>query len=232
MRQFFSAREDDSHRILASLEQEAQSGMASVGAIAERLSHPDLQVRIKAAQSLGEIGDPAAIPKLQHALRQSYLQRSVWRHALAGWALTTLIVLASAALFLLAVIVCRGAPTADHKDYTRFGDWLIGLRRDQEPFVCACITALSRIAERDATPSSRAIVPFLQGIAVDPLHHSFYTRTSALRAAERIEAVTAQIKQIPLPSTPPSTPVAELPLAASGERTPTTSQQWDCRVSP
>jgi hypothetical protein len=216
MKQLLCRGGEDSSVTPEQVEQEANDGPLAIEQVARRLAHRDLKVRTRAAILLGEMADPAAIPYLQEALRRSFWQKNLWFHFLVGWLLTTLMVLGCAVLFLLLVIVSQGAPpTSDPGDYAAFGVWLVGLRRRQEPFVCACIEALERIAERDATPASRAIVPFLRGIAVDPLHHSDITRATARQAAHRIEAQTSHLKNVPLPAPPPQPTPAGLPVPST-----------------
>jgi hypothetical protein len=56
-------------------------------------------------------------------------------------------------------------------------------------------------------------VPFLRGIAADPLHHTGETRATARLAAERIEAKTAQVKHLPLAAAAPAAKPEQLPIA-------------------
>lgn len=75
-------------------------------------------------------------------------------------------------------------------------------------------TALYHAERRDSSPESSAIVPFLRGIAADPLHHTGETRATARLAAERIEDRTREIKHMPLAARAPEVEPAHLPVVA------------------
>lgn len=75
----------------------------------------------------------------------------------------------------------------------------------------AIAEALTRIVERTPTPDLRAILPELKAIAFDIVHQDKSTRAASRQAAQRIEALTEQLKNLPLPAAAPLSDAATLP---------------------
>jgi hypothetical protein len=88
-------------------------------------------------------------------------------------------------------------------------------RREASRLCQIIADALVRIAERRPTPELRAVIPDLKAIAADVLQQEKQARAASRQAAQRIEDLTEQLKNLPLPAAAPAPDAATLPRAAA-----------------
>ncbi len=186
-------------------------GAAAVEPLCLALRDKDLNVRVVAAESLRQVGDERAVQPLMEALRECFVRRSVrWQivigmvvpilqFALIAWALR----LEQSGSWLIALILSLATGAAIVIYHAKYAP------RDA---VCRAITeALARIAECNPTPELRSIIPDLKAIAADGMNYGKQTRAASRQAAQRIEALTEKLKNLPLPAAAPAPDVATLP---------------------
>jgi len=191
-----------------------QWGPPAVGPLCDALRDKDPEVRIASATSLGEIGDPAAVPPLTEALRACFVRRSArWQMVLGLLAIPGAIL-----LFLVCValaVVCRCGAGVFHS-FRIFGALFNHYReRRAQSRICGAVThALARIAERSPTPELRTLLPEMHAVAADMLQQEESTRTVTRDAARRIEDLTENLASLPLPTAAPGASGARLPRPA------------------
>jgi len=93
-------------------------------------------------------------------------------------------------------------------------------RRKNSPTVRAISQALAQIAERTPTSSLRAVLPELEVIAQDRIHHEPGAREASRAAARRIRELTADRESLPVPAAAPVPGVDVLPLPAEDPTLP------------
>jgi hypothetical protein len=87
-------------------------------------------------------------------------------------------------------------------------------RRKQSKVACAITEALVLIAERNPRPEMHQLVPELRAVAGDRVQHEQATRDASRRAAERIEALTAAVHNLPVVAATPRADPSTLPQPA------------------
>jgi hypothetical protein len=92
-----------------------------------------------------------------------------------------------------------------------------GARRKRSKVACAVTEALVKIAEANPRPELHRLVRDLRATAGDRLQQEKETRAASLRAADRIEALTATLRDLPMPAATPETDPRVLPLPTSQE---------------
>jgi HEAT repeat protein len=191
-------------------------GAAAVEPLCLALRDKDVNVRIAAAESLGLVGDERAVQPLMEALRGCFVKQSAYLQLAAALLFIGLIVILWIGNILTSLIFSPSVISG----VVRSG--LVGIvvgfaipyylqRRSQSKLCQAFTETLVRIAERNPTPELRNILPDLKAIAVDVLHQEESTRTTSRQAARRIEALTEQLKSLPLPAAAPAPDAATLP---------------------
>lgn len=186
-----------------------------LSALVAALESPQVHVRRAAAEALGELGDTRAVQPLLAALRRCFRHGNARYQRYIG-------VAAVAALVILALGLVTGVLA-----FQAFGviGGLVNLvasivrgylkrSRANSPVVRAITGALARIAEQNPTPELSTAVADLEAVAADAVHQDRQTRTVSREAAEKIEALTERIKNLPLIAAPPETGTADLPLPA------------------
>ncbi|MFN3648513.1 MAG: HEAT repeat domain-containing protein [Armatimonadota bacterium] len=186
--------------------------------LCEMLRDGDYYARSTAAWTLGEIGDERAIGPLCKALRSCFVGRSAERQLRLG----LLVAIGWGALFCVAM----GA--AFESELAGAGGFLFGSmagftsrihsyfasRRQTGDYSRAVTKALVQIGERTPTPELRRVLPDLRVVAKDRLQHDPRTREASRAAVERIEALTENLKDLPLPG---GTSVDEASLPRVGQ---------------
>jgi hypothetical protein len=194
----------------------ARGGEVAEDALCLALEHRDRNTHIAAAQALGVIGGPRVVPHLLAAHRRCFLGRSARGQLFLG-----LGILAAVSLTFFAFT--WGTYTAKMFGLTSSGQFIIrgGIayfhkRQEQSRVAAAISDALLQIAERSSAPEIHRIVPELRMVSRDRLQHSRETRAAARNAADRIEALTASLQQLPLASSAAEAPAAaQLPCPSS-----------------
>jgi hypothetical protein len=99
---------------------------------------------------------------------------------------------------------------------------IIEFQRGQEPFILACVDALALIAERAPSPESRQLLPQFHALSADDVHLTQRTRAAVINAAERLDAATRNLAELPTPACAPETSTESLPVTTE-ERVQTVS---------
>ena len=198
-------------------------GTAAVEPLCLALRDKDLNVRVVAAESLGQVGDARAVQPLLDALRDCFVFRSSRAHLIIG----AICVLLAGMLWLSAVILTMELglsvfwrvlikAVAVMVSLVPCIPLLFKFKATPEEFDRVCqsiIDALKRIAEREPVPELRAAIPDLSCLATDDIYQKRQTRNAAREAAQRIETLTEQLKSLPLPAAAPAPDAATLPRA-------------------
>lgn len=187
-------------------------GSAAVEPLCLALRDKDLNVRAAAAESLGHIGDERAVQALVEALRGCFIGQSTrWQLVIGGIAI---------------LIILIAAIRMQYPLFGKIGGLLLplllvfqmlvynGKRISQSIMLPAITKALTLIAERTPTPELRNVLPDLKAITADVLQQSKTTRAASRQAAQRIEALTEQLKNLPLPAAAPVPDADTLPRVA------------------
>jgi hypothetical protein len=190
-------------------------GAAAVEPLCLALRDKDLSVRVAAAESLGLVGDERAVQGLMEALWQCFVGRSARWQIIAGVGVfITLFLPSCIAIWAgrfwtfwmgLGFSVLGGMFTGMH-----VGKYFV-IRAAQSNVCHAIIAALMHIAECHPAPELRSILPDLKTLAIDVLQQDKQTRATSRQAAQRIEALTEQLKSLPLPAAAPAPAAATLP---------------------
>jgi len=212
----------------------AEHGPAAAPALAAALGDANLKVRLAAAEALGQVGDARSVAPLIEALRSLFPGKSARRSRLAIWLL--LITGVMAVFAVAAVMLVSGDGVGGLLISLLGGLCAAGAARSTGPSLSECCRvmaeALARIAERDPTPELLGATASLREIAADTLQQEPAARAACRAAAERIEALAAAARDLPVAASAPVTEAAEvlprpaeapaldptlLPRAASGE---------------
>lgn len=183
------------------------------------LADPDLTTRTEAAVALGKLGLEQSIPALMDAYRQCFLGQSArkqrWIGVLVACALLVLL-----ALFIWGTAAARaGGAIGCVNIFMQFPRIYLQNRRAQSKVACAITEALVAIAERNPRPELHRLIPELRAVAVDRIQHEPSTRDASRLAADRIEALTAALHDMPIAAGAPSLSAAEtLPRPAESPR--------------
>lgn len=170
------------------------------------LEDTDVEVQAAAAHALGRIGDTRALAALMHALHLTIEGRSRREYVLAFVGGLVGVVCFGFLLGPIPLLLVGHGIVVQAK-----GRW-------RASRLSAALTgALGDMAERNPTPELRRAVPDLRVVSADVFHYP-YARFISKEAAQRIEAATAHLKQLPIPSGLADLPLEALPLPASPER--------------
>lgn len=217
----------------------AAFGTRAVEPLCAALQDTDRSVRDAAANSLGVIGDVRAVGPLIDALRDAFAWRRPWVQFIAGLALVGVAIVAEVFVVLALVVVflillgltwlsidwgsgaglegiwsVGGSALKGTFNLFRIGDFFHYRRRQNE--YCETIAkALVRIAERSPSPQLRDALPDLGAVAGDFIQQDSRTRETARAVAQRIEALTAKLRNLPAPAHAPEADVSALPRAAT-----------------
>lgn len=185
-------------------------GPIAVEPLCLALRDANLRVRTAAAQSLGELEDPRALPPLVEALRSCFAGRSA-RYDFWVGVVETLMMLSALALTVVTFTAARGR--AIHGSTEMLSDFEES-RQERNDLVQAITTALAQIGERHPSPELRGIIPDLKIVARDVVQQRKSTREASRSAAARIEALTARLQDLPVPVTDSSPIRGHLPFPA------------------
>lgn len=188
---------------------------------AQALRDKDLHVRVAAAESLGLVGDERAVQALVRALKKMHLAENpihVWLHFFFKWIFLGTLVLSP----LISANRITGnieLTTLGFEILLVYEIILIALvgrrywraRHDHNRLCSAIADALMYIAERSSAPELRVAIHQLRTHAADIFHTDKHTRVALNRAAQRIEALTEHLKNLPLPAAAPAPDAATLP---------------------
>jgi hypothetical protein len=176
-------------------------------------------VHTAAAETLGEVGDERAIRPLADALQRCFDGGSAVRNVLLGigavFGMVVLLLLA-----LVTTIMTTGG--------TALWEWgkvvaeLWRSRRRRTERIRILTEALARISERTGSPELRRVLPDLRIVALDVLSQGRQTRATSRAAVARIEALTSELRDLPLPATgePLRTPTLPYPARPSETAVP------------
>jgi hypothetical protein len=183
--------------------------------LCEALRDPDLQVREAAAGVLGRHGDERAIGPLLEALRSGFVGRSARWNLLAGWglALATAVMFAGLGAGVLFLKV-GGMMWLALNIGTSIYKAIRTRRQERGRANPALIDALLTIGERSPTPELRAALPDLRAVSADVFQQAQNTRLLSRRAADRLEALTERLKDLPLTAQAPAASPDSLPRSA------------------
>ncbi len=180
------------------------------------LNAEEINVRVAAVESLGHIGDERAVQPLVEAFKRCFVGRSLWRQMLVSFVVFVVSMglammfheMSRGKSFIVAIffILCQMIASAIWFAY-------YGERKEVRKTCHAIAEALTSIVERTPTPELRAILPELKTIAFDIVHQDKSTRAASRQAAQRIEALTEQLKNLSLPASAPASDAATLPRA-------------------
>ena len=209
---------------LRELEAQSHRGRDGIVPIAAALNDRCITVRVEAARLLGQIGGPAEAVRLQEALFRAFRQRSPLGYRILGWVRVGGLGLAVGVMIVVIGILSLGQAfkLKDVKPGKIWSD-IVGFQRGEEPFVRACVEAIAAIAERAPTPESRRFLDQLHALANDEVHLAPATRTAIAASAERLDAATRRLAELPVPSEAEPPRVNELPVPAGEASQPLTA---------
>ena len=180
-------------------------------------------VRITAARALGELGNAEAVPALTAALRREMTGKTGARHFWLGLLLLSgrvLVGLVLAVLLVGLLILLRGQGwqllkglAVWYEDLVRY----VRERRSATQVMAAIAMALAVLAEKAPDPRMREVLPDLEMVGMDLMHHDARSREMNRMAVHRIDVLTRHLKDLPLPSQPPAPDMEALPIP-SGPR--------------
>lgn len=211
---------------LSSISSVQEADRDAIEPLLQALQDPEMDVRIAAAEALGRVGDARAIQPLVAALRATFGGKSGREFRTAGILLIVGVVVVYIAVQMGLGAAGIGSAGAAMSGGISFIFNAMVLRRKAQSRMSRAITeALGRIAERDPAPELHALVPDLRAIAADSLQQEKEARAASREAASRIEAVTAKLKDLPLPTSgsasgPEALPRPAGPPAEDGSRFP------------
>lgn len=183
--------------------------------LVEALESPQVEVRRAAAQALGDLGDTRAVQPLLAALRRCFRGGNArYQRYLGVAAVAVLVVLALGLVTGVVALKAFGAIGGMVNLGAAIVRGYLKRSRANSPVVQAITGALARIAEQNPTPELSTAVADLQAVAADAVHQDRQTRATSREAAEKIEALTERIKNLPLIAAPPERGTADLPLPA------------------
>lgn len=185
------------------------------------LKDKDLLVRAAAATALGELGQEASIPPLMEAYQSCFVGSSARAQRYLGLAVVGAVVMLFALLFWGTFAVKAGGLMGLSNCIIQLTTHYFGARRRKSKVACAVTEALVKIAEANPRPELHRLVRDLRATAGDRLQQEKETREASLRAADRIEALTAALHDLPLPAVIPAANARTLPLPTN---LPATSQ--------
>lgn len=208
------ASPDPEVRIL-SAQRLSRFGSPAVAPLCAALRDEDLRVRTAAACALGELQEAQAIGPLAEALRNCFVGRSALRNLIAGCALLVGLIAAVVVMIVTfdAMVLSSALGSGDvffdsHKR-----------RRLRSELVQAITQALTRIVEQHPSPELRNLLPDLKVVAVDVIQQGRQTRTASREAVAQIEALTARLRDLPLPASGVSSLEGCLPHPAEAPET-------------
>jgi hypothetical protein len=182
----------------------------AVDALCNALKHRDRYTRIAAAEALGAIGDPRAVPRLLEAHRRCFTGGSARGQLNLGLALAGGIALTFVAYLLGVARLEIGVGVAAFPLLFHGSVIYAQRRRTQGAVASAISAALLRIAEGTSAPEIHRIVPELRALVRDHVQQTPETRLVAQTTADRIEALTARLQQLPVTAVPAGTPEEQI----------------------
>lgn len=195
-------------------EQLAAFGLEAVLPLCEALNSTDDDLRIAAARSLGTIGDARAVVPLIAALRSRCTGGSGLKHRQGGRVLLgTMLAMVLIPPILAALIT--GKPSGIF--FAGVAGPLVAWATQRRPrgrVFEAISEALIQITAKDPTPAVREVLPELDVLATDSLQQDRQTRAALREAARRIEALTENLRSLPIAAEAPEPEVATLPTPA------------------
>jgi hypothetical protein len=96
---------------------------------------------------------------------------------------------------------------------------IVEAQRGEEPFVAACVEALAAITERAPAPESRRLLDELRALAADEMHLTRATRAAVADAADRLEAATLALAELPAPAAALEPSTESLPVSSEPAQT-------------
>jgi hypothetical protein len=183
--------------------------------LAAALDDPCITVRTEAARLLGQLGGPKEAVPLQQALHRALRRRSPYWHRVVGWLAAFGIGVAVAFMTVMIGIMSLGK-AFKLKDVKSGQIWrdILEFQRGQEPFILACVDALAAITERAPTPESRQLLRELHALSADDVHLTRASRTAVVNAAERLDAATRSLAELPTPAAALEPSTESLPVTA------------------
>lgn len=207
---------DDAELRLAAAQELRDYGTPATLPLCGALVDVDETVRVVAAESLGVLGDSRAVGPLTAALRQSLVGGS-GRKQLVGGALLALGLLLLVGGYFWGAFIGRmgGGLMVLGCASSQWIQRLQRQRRARSQFCRAISEALVQIAEQHPTPELREVLPELKALAVDRFYQDRHAQRASLKAVQRIETLTHELKNLPISSSASTTNRAALPLASS-----------------
>ncbi len=182
------------------------------------LQEKNREVRLAAAEALGVIGEhvgsAAILEPLLKALRACFTGwRARWPFIFKGIWFSFLLLKTTSLLLGFSKF------TLDDVLFYILMLCVYGLgyifERDSQSKSCqAILESLLRIAERNPIPEIRAALPELKSIARDVVQLNRRARVTSRQTVQRIEALTEQLKKLPLPASAPAPDATVLPRIA------------------
>jgi len=191
-------------------------GSQAVPPLCAALKDPAYQVREAAAGALAALGDERAIAPLAEALKDCFEGRSALRNLLGGIgrALGMLVLL----LVMVALSIVGQSVVGLHYWWGLVADWA-RQRIARTELVRVLTDALLQLCEQTESPELRRVLPDLKVVAVDVIRHGRQTRASSRTAVARIEALTSQLRDLPLPAASERPSVNVLPTPSQAPET-------------
>ena len=182
--------------------------------LCQALQDPLEDVRVAAGEELGRIGEDRAIQPLREALQRCFPNGSARRQLVLGLVVVGILALVFVGYVFGAFYFRMGGMLAGMSGGMANGIRAFRQKRLAKSRECQTYTrALAAIAERTPSPVLRSLVPELNALAAD-VWHDGAVRDASREAAQRIEAVTAEVKSLPVASAAAVKVEKDLPRAA------------------
>jgi HEAT repeat protein len=182
------------------------------------LSDKSSRVRLAAAEALGRIlkdsGDERAIEPLLKAIRSCFVKGSARWHLVMGLMVTLSFLLVLAALVWGSIALNVAAIIQGISACLNYIGFYYEHRRTQSKICQQLLEALANVVERNPAPELRVLLPDLKAISADVIQQGSQTRALSRQAAQKIETLTEQLKNLPLPASAPAPDTKTLPRVA------------------
>lgn len=204
-------------RVTALSELRAKMGTRAAGLLCAALQDPHVRVRIAAATELGILRDPNTIQPLIQALRASRSPQSRFGfHLVDGLEKLCWLIAVGLLFFRYWRLAAMAGGTAFVLRFI-FRPMVEGFwwsEHDGGTLQAAIANALAEIAEHRPSPAAAAAVAELRSLCATELSEIAKPRDLCREAADRIEAATADYRQLPLAAEAPKSHEDALPLPA------------------